>query len=87
MALKLAGGAALGLVNSAICYCLYLYLVNYAGPVFSSQTVNVVTDRVSSGIIIFGDKHSIWIWLSLAMMLTGLVLVTPPKGTFHLRSS
>ncbi len=77
--LTLPQWAALGLgVNSAICYCLYLYLVNHAGPVFSSQTANVVTlSGVVWGIIIFGDKHSVWIWLSLATMMAGLALVTP----------
>jgi drug/metabolite transporter (DMT)-like permease len=71
--------AVLGMgVNSATCYCLYIYLLNHAGPVFGSQTANVVTlSGVIWGIIIFGDSHSFWIWLSLATMMTGLVLVMP----------
>jgi len=71
--------ATLGLgVNSAICFGLYIYLVNHAGPVFGSQTANVVTlSGVIWGIVIFGDRHSIWIWLSLATMLTALALVAP----------
>src|SRR5262249_1974017 len=71
--------ATLGLgVNSAICYGLYIYLVNYAGPVFGSQTANVVTlSGVIWGIVIFGDRHSLWIWVSLLMMLTALALVAP----------
>jgi drug/metabolite transporter (DMT)-like permease len=74
-----AGWAALGLgVNSAICYGLYIHLVNHAGPVFGSQTANVVTlSGVIWGIIIFGDRHSFWIWLSLATMMTALTLVAP----------
>jgi drug/metabolite transporter (DMT)-like permease len=66
-----AGRAALALgVNSAICYGLYICLVNHAGPVFGSQTGNVVAlSGVISGIIIFGDRHSFWIWVSLATMM------------------
>jgi drug/metabolite transporter (DMT)-like permease len=77
--LSAAGWAALGLgVNSAICYALYVYLVNHAGPVFGSQTANVVTlSGVLWGIMIFGDRHSLWIWLSLATMMAGLALVAP----------
>jgi drug/metabolite transporter (DMT)-like permease len=71
--------AAVGLgVNSATCYGMYIYLLNYAGPVFSSQTANVVTlSGVLWGIVLFGDRHSTWIWLSLATMMTGLALVAP----------
>jgi drug/metabolite transporter (DMT)-like permease len=28
---------------------------------------------------LFGERHSSWIWLSLALMLAGLALVTPRK--------
>jgi len=71
--------ATLGLgVNGAICYWLYIYLVNHAGPVFGSQVANVVTlSGVIWGIVIFGDRHSLWIWLSLVTMLTALALVAP----------
>jgi drug/metabolite transporter (DMT)-like permease len=77
--LRAAEWATLGLgVNSAICYGLYIYLVNRAGPVFGSQTANVVTlSGVIWGIVIFGDRHSLWIWLSLVTMLTALTLVAP----------
>jgi hypothetical protein len=29
------------------------------------------------GMIIFHEEHSLWVWLSVLMMLTGLALVTP----------
>jgi len=75
--------AALGLgVISATCYCMYMYLVSYAGPVFSSQTGNVVTlSGVIWGIVIFDDSHSFWIWISLASMMMGLMLVMPRERT------
>ena len=71
--------AAVGLgIISATCYCLYIYLVDQAGPVFTSQTANVVTlAGVAWGILIFGDTHSFWIWLSLVTIMIGLALVRP----------
>ncbi len=63
---------------SAIAFSLYFYLIDHAGPVFSSLTANVVTlFGVIWGIIIFGEQNSIWIWLSLATMMAALALVTP----------
>jgi hypothetical protein len=29
---------------------------------------------------IFGEAHSYWVWLSLAVMLVGLAMVTPRKA-------
>jgi drug/metabolite transporter (DMT)-like permease len=59
---------------------LFLYLVIYAGPVFASQTAYVVTlSGVLWGIMIFDDEHSLWVWLSLGVMMLALTLVTPRK--------
>ena len=65
---------------SAIAYSLYIYLIGWAGPVFASQLAYAVTlAGVLWGMALFGERHSSWIWLSLAMMLAGLALVTPRK--------
>jgi len=32
------------------------------------------------GMAIFGEAHSYWVWLSLAVMLVGLAMVTPRKA-------
>ena len=71
--------AMIGLgVISATAYTLYFYLIDRAGPVFTSQVANLVTlCGVLWGIIIFGEQHSAWIWLSLATMMVALALVTP----------
>ena len=61
-------------------YGLFLYLIRYAGPVFASQTAYVVTlSGVLWGIMIFDDEHSLWVWLSLGVMMLALTLVTPRK--------
>lgn len=67
-------------ILSVVCYGLFMMLVVRAGPVFASQTAYIVTlSGVFWGILIFGEKHSLWIWVSLASMLIALALVTPRK--------
>ena len=70
----------LGVIN-AVAYTLYFYLIETAGPVFSSQTANLVTlFGVLWGIVIFGEQNSVWVWLSLATMMTAVALVTPKQS-------
>ena len=73
--------AIIGLaILSVVCYGLFMMLIARAGPVFASQTAYIVTlSGVFWGILIFGEKHSLWIRLSLASMLVALALVTPRK--------
>jgi len=67
-------------ILSVVCYGLFMMLVVRAGPVFASQTAYIVTvSGVFWGILIFDEKHSLWIWASLASMLIALALVTPRK--------
>lgn len=65
---------------SAVCYSLFIYLLSYSGAVFATQVAYLVTIfGVTWGMIIFGERHSVWIWLSLAVMLAGLTLIRPRK--------
>lgn len=67
----------LGAIN-AVSYSLFFYLIETAGPVFSSQTANLVTlFGVLWGIVIFGEQHSAWVWLSLATMMAAVAMVAP----------
>lgn len=67
----------LGAIN-ALGYSFYFYLIEHAGPVFTSQTANLVTlFGVLWGIVIFGEQNSMWVWLSLATMMAGIALVVP----------
>lgn len=67
----------LGLIN-AVAFSLFVYLIETAGPVFTSQTANLVTlFGVLWGIVIFGEQNSAWVWLSLATMMLAIALVTP----------
>jgi drug/metabolite transporter (DMT)-like permease len=67
-------------IVSVTAYSLYIYLIVYSGPVFASQTAYLVTiSGVIWGIAIFNEQHSNWIWVSLAIMIMALALVSPRK--------
>ena len=69
----------LGLIT-VVAYTMFVMSVAMFGSVFASQVGYLVTlAGVFWGILIFDESHSLWIWLSLATMIIGLVLVTPRK--------
>lgn len=68
-------GIALG---SSIAYAMFFYTIKTSGPVFASQCAYVVTiSGVIWGIMIFSEQHTLWIWISVVVMLLGLLLVNP----------
>ena len=72
-------GIALG---SSIAYTLFFYTIKSSGAVFASQCAYIVTlSGVFWGIVIFAEEHSIWVWSSVAVLMTGLMLVTPNRKT------
>ncbi|MEM7059460.1 MAG: DMT family transporter [Pseudomonadota bacterium] len=59
-------------------YSGFVWLIGRAGPVFAAQVAYIVTlSGVGLGIIVFGETHSAWVWLSLVLMLAGLAMVQP----------
>ena len=65
---------------SATAYSIFIYLIGRAGSVFSSQVGYLVTFfGVVWGIIILGESHSVFVWISLAMIMMGIFLVQPRK--------
>ena len=78
-----AGLALAGIaIGSCIAYAMFFYTIKTAGPVFASQCAYAVTiSGVIWGIIIFSEQHSLWIWISVIVMLLGLVLVNPDEET------
>ena len=65
---------------SASAYSIFIYLIGRAGSVFSSQVGYLVTFfGVVWGIIILGESHSVFVWLSLAMIMLGIFLVQPKQ--------
>ncbi|MFT4651173.1 MAG: drug/metabolite transporter (DMT)-like permease [Polaribacter sp.] len=68
-------GASIG---TGLAYALYFYAIKIAGAVFTSQCAYIITiSGVFLGIIFYGEQHSIWIWIAVAISLVGLSLVRP----------
>ena len=64
----------------ATAYTLFVLTIANSGPLFASQVAFLVTiSGVLWGILIFGEKHSSWVWLSLVLMLIGMSLVSPKR--------
>jgi len=65
-------------IGSSLAYAMFFYTIKISGPVFASQCAYVVTiSGVIWGIMIFSEQHNIWVWLSVIVMLLGLMLVNP----------
>ena len=65
---------------SATAYSIFIYLIGRAGSVFSSQVGYLVTFfGVVWGIIILGESHSVFVWISIAMIMMGIFLVQPKQ--------
>ncbi len=63
------------LVN-ALHYFLFLDIIRLAGPVFFAQfNYLAVIAGIGWGLAIVGERHSIYVWGALAVMLLGLTLV------------
>lgn len=61
-------------------YLGYIWMIARAGPVFASQVGYVVTGSgVILGMIFYGERHSLWVWGALALIVVGLSLVRPKK--------
>lgn len=63
---------------SVLAYSGYVWLVGRAGPVFAVQVSYIVTIfGVFWSALILSERYSETIWLSLVLMLVGMVLVQP----------
>ena len=63
---------------ATIAYTMFVMTIDRAGLLFASQVGYVVTlAGVFWGMLLFGESHSAWVWVSLATMLAGLALVSP----------
>jgi drug/metabolite transporter (DMT)-like permease len=57
-------------------YYLWFELLRLGGPTFSSQVGYVVTATgLGWGMYIFGERHSLWIWLAVVLIVAGVALV------------
>ncbi len=64
-----------------------LECIRVAGPVFYSVWAFLATPlTIGGGMIFFGERHSVWIWSALALLLASLYLVNMTMGSARLRS-
>ncbi len=62
-------------------YVGYVWMIGRAGAVFAAQVSYLVTGfGVVWSMLLLGESYSGWIWLALAAMMGGLVLVQPRPG-------
>lgn len=67
-------------VVSAAAYLAFLALVRLSGAVFASLTTYLITlAGVLWGMLLFGERHSLWIWAAVVLLVVGMVLVTPRR--------
>jgi drug/metabolite transporter (DMT)-like permease len=67
-------------VLSGLAFTTLLHVIHTSGPVFASQTAYVITlAGVAWGMLLFGERHSLYIWLALALTLLAIALVKPRR--------
>lgn len=78
------GAAEQALVASSLAhaaaYAGYMWLIGFAGVVFSSQVAYVVTGTaIVFSMVFLGETYSAWVWGAVALMAAGLTLVRPVR--------
>jgi drug/metabolite transporter (DMT)-like permease len=69
-------GIAGQVVISSVAYLIFFEVLRLAGPVFMSFTGYVVTlTGIGWGVLLFGERHSPWIWGAACLIFAGLALV------------
>ena len=67
-------------VINVLAFVGFITTIQLAGPIFASQTGYIVTiSGVIWGMVLFGETHSNWVWMSLVVMIIGLSLVSPRR--------
>lgn len=80
------GAPEVALVASAaihgVVYAIYVWLVGRAGSVFAAQSSYLVTGcGVLWSMLLLHETYAIWVWLALAIMMGGIILVQPRGHT------
>ena len=67
-------------VLSGLAFTSLLIVIHRAGPVFASQSAYIITlAGVAWGMLIFDERHSLFVWLALALTLLAIALVRPRR--------
>ena len=79
-------GILLQIAATAAATLVWLELVHRAGAVYMSQAGYLVTlVGIALGMVLWGERHSNWIWLALVIIFAGIALVN--LRTFRQRSA
>jgi drug/metabolite transporter (DMT)-like permease len=64
----------------ALAFYMMIEIIRLAGPVYFT-TVNFVIPLtgIGWGMAFFGERHSLWVWAALALMILGVFLVNRPS--------
>ena len=72
---------ASSLIHSLI-YISYIWLIGKAGVIFASQVSYIYTaSGIGFSIILLGEGYSLFIWAAVILMLMGLMMVRPSRGS------
>lgn len=67
-------------VLTAAAFTTLLYVINTSGPIFGSQVSYLITlFGMGWGMILFDERHSVYVWGALVLTIVGLALVQPRK--------
>ncbi len=62
-------------------YCIYVWMVGRAGPLFAAQVSYWVTGfGVLWSMLLLGERYAGWVWIAIALMALGLTLVQPRRA-------
>jgi drug/metabolite transporter (DMT)-like permease len=65
-------------VLSGVAFTTLLYVIRTSGPIFATQSSYIITlAGVAWGMALFGERHSVYIWIALALTLLSVGLVNP----------
>ena len=72
--------------GASAAYILYFCLIRRAGPVFMSQVgYIVVAVGILGGMLIFGERYSLWVWGGMALLMAGVTLVNTGQESSRAR--
>ena len=63
-------------LGASIAFVAYFRLIRLAGEVYMSQVgYLVLAVGIIAGMVVLGERHSLWVWIGMALMLAGVALV------------
>lgn len=75
-------------VLSCVAFTTLLYVIRTSGPIFATQSSYIITlAGVAWGMAFFGERHSTYIWIAIALTMLSVGLVNPRSPRTSRRES